>query len=192
MATYDEIRTLVENSSDGEKLQILRSESRRVLSTVQGYSHLIHDLAKERDISDLPDDFLQWCEVVIKGTVELQDLIEGVTDHEHRSIYQQERAQRDKELAATLWKDAQTGLPELRSYSGLKEAVEQLVQQMGLSFQDKQIKVDDLGNVIFYFGDGRRTHIGTQSKPIGREYSGYSVLLGWLTDSKNIKGNRKV
>ncbi len=74
---YEEMRNLFANSSsEKEKPLMLRSEARRYLSTITGYAEMMSILIKERGASQLPDDFGEWCEIILTKSRTLSDLID--------------------------------------------------------------------------------------------------------------------
>lgn len=119
MTKYDEFREKFGNASPEEKLAIIRSESRRLLTSARGYSMIMHELVEERKPSELPDDFGVWCQKMAESVEELEDLIDALTDRKHRSILRDEQAKRDKQFGEMLWKDAQQSLSELKKHTSL-------------------------------------------------------------------------
>ncbi len=98
MPSYDQFREMFANASSEEKLAIIRSESKQLLVMAQGYSQIIQKILSERKPVELPDDFENWCKKVADSVKEAQDLIEALTDREHRSIYREEKEKSDREL----------------------------------------------------------------------------------------------
>lgn len=183
------------NTPAEEKLAILRSESKRILSTAHGYSLIMHKLIEERRPLELPDDFEVWCKKVADSVEEVQDLIDALTDQEHRSVFRDEQAKRDREFGEMLWKGHQQGLPELQSYACLRDAVEQTAHRLGLSLFASEAKIDDSfwhpGGMVYFYAPERRAHIGAQaSQRDSRRYLGYAIILEWLSDKRNVKWGR--
>ena len=191
MPLYNEFREMFANASSQEKLAIIRSESKRLLSTAQGYSQIMHKIISDIKPSELPDDFGAWCKEVEDSVKELQDLIEALTDQKHRSIYQEEREKRDRELGEMIWRDNQQGLPELRSFASLEDAVDNTAYRLGLSPLLSEVKNNNMpshpANIYFHIPE-RRARIGAQASQLdNRRYLGYVITLEWLSDKRNIK-----
>lgn len=189
MSHYDEFRGMFGNASPKEKLAVLRSESRRLLSSARGCSQIMHKIVEERKPSELPDDFGTWCEKVAESVEELQDLIDALTDWKHRSILQQERAERDKEFGEMLWESSQKGLSELEDYTSLRDALEKTANRLNLSLLMANIKIDDSfwhpGSGVTFLGANRQARIGTQRGD--HTYLGYAITLKWLVDKRNLE-----
>jgi hypothetical protein len=191
MPRYDEFREMFANASSEERLAIIRSESKRLLSTAQGYSQIVQKIISERKPSELPDQFGEWCKKVEDSVKELQDLIEALTDQKHRSIYQEEGKKRDRELGEMIWRDNQQGLPELKSYSSMADAVDKTSHRLGLSSLLSQTKNSDMPShpaIVYFRTPERRARIAAQaSQRDNRRYLGYVIALEWLSDQRNLK-----
>jgi hypothetical protein len=98
-------------------------------------------LVEERQPAELPDDFGSWCNTIENGTQEMLDLIDALTDKEHRAIYQEEKARHDRELGEMLWQSDQKGMPELRPYTSYRDAVEQTAHRLGLSLFTPKLRL---------------------------------------------------
>ena len=191
MSSYDELREMFANASEQENLAIIRSESKRLLVTAQGYSQIMQKILSERKPVELPDDFENWCKKVEDSVKEVQDIIEALTDREHRSVYREEQEKRDRELSEMIWRDVQQGLPELRSYTGLEDAVDKTAKLLGLStlvLETKNIDFPSHQGMVQFKSSERRARIAPQASQLpGHRYLGYVVVLEWLSDWRNIK-----
>ena len=191
MPSYDEFREMFANASEQEKLAIIRSESKQLLIMAQGYSQIIQKVLSERKPVELPDDFENWCKKVADNIRETQDLIEALTDREHRSIYREEKEKSDRELSEMVWRDNQQGLPELKSYTSLEDAVDKTAKLLGLStlvLETKNIDFPSHQGMVHFKSSDRRARIAPQASQLpGHRYLGYVVALEWLSDWRNIK-----
>lgn len=191
MPSYDQFREMFANASSEEKLAIIRSESKQLLVMAQGYSQIIQKILSERKPVELPDDFENWCKKVADSVKEAQDLIEALTDREHRSIYREEKEKSDRELGEMIWRDNQQGLPELRSYASLEDAVDKTANRLGLATLLPETRNADLQfhpAVVNFHTPERRARIGAQASQLpSHRYLGYVVELEWLSDWRNIK-----
>jgi hypothetical protein len=186
MPSYDEFREMFANASSDEKLAIIRSESKQLLVTAQGYSQIIQKILSERKPVELPDDFENWCKKVADSVKEAQDLIDALTDREHRSIYREEKEKSDRELSEMIWRDNQQGLPELKSYTSLEDAVDKTANRLGLSTLVSETKNSDFpshSTIVYFHSSERRARIAAQTSQLaGHRYLGYVVALEWLSD----------
>jgi hypothetical protein len=191
MPSYDEIRDFIKDSSLEEKISIFRQEVRPIVSSVRGYSNLITMMVKERGAPNMPDDFLAWCETLVENSGLLQDWIEATCYPDHRSIYQEKDATRDREFGESLWKHQQAGLPELEPYQSLRDAIIATAQNMELPLVDPSLTLDDH---FWYPGGGitlmiqvRNAHVQPKRQMYGNGYQGYAVDLKWTTDRRNLE-----
>ena len=186
---YDRIRIAAAELSETEKLIALRSETRSPLSILEDVGHLVGESVEDLDLPQTKDDLLQFGKMIIETAAKLRDLIDGVADQEHRSIHEAKIARQDRELGEALWKDAQTDLPELQPYHSLKDAIEQVVGQQGMSFTYERLKADDSflfpGGHIHYRSSKRGARVGSLRKINGWAQSGYSVVINWESDPRN-------
>jgi len=170
---------------------MLRPESKRLLSTIHGFSSLIQKMVEERGAPQMPDKFSNWCERVVDSSQELIDLIDALTDWKHRSILQQESADHKREFDERMWQYEQADLPELRGFESLIEAVLQTAQKLGLPL-DHSSAGEIKWSAFYYpasfvdcFMPKRRVRFGSQAGQGGR-HVGYVVALIWLADERNL------
>lgn len=192
MPDYSDDKAWGAQASNEEKLATIRSESLRRLSTIQGYAQLISKLVEERGSPQMPDDFSLWCKTIFDNATELRKLIEVATEGENHLAFEQERMARNRALGETLWKDAQKGLPELRLYESLRDAMQYVAGQLDLpwKFQSSdEVRIDDEflypGSSVHIRMSRRGAHVGTQKRD--REYTGYTIAFNWLADARNLK-----
>lgn len=192
MSQYDKFRELFADESAETKLAFLRHESIRFLGSARGYSHIIQTLIEERKPAELPDNFGDFCKRVVDNLETLQDLIDAATDKKHRSVRQEEQARRRKESSERFWEGHQIGLPELRPYASMQEAVVQTADGLGLSFASADLRIDDkCSDYTFFSTPERRARIAAQSAGGERyRYLGYVVHLQLLVDWRNIQWDK--
>ena len=122
---------------------------------------------------------------------EVQDIIDALTDREHRSVYREEQEKRDRELSEMIWRDVQQGLPELRSYTSLEDAVDKTAKLLGLStlvLETKNFDFPPQQGMVQFKSSERRARIAPQASQLpSHRYLGYIVVLEWLSDWRNIK-----
>lgn len=80
MSQYVKFKDMFGNSSCQAKLAIIRSESKRLMPIIQGYSQLIQKMVNESKSSELPDEFGEWCRKISNAADEMEDLINALTD----------------------------------------------------------------------------------------------------------------
>ncbi|GEM_PF-3001658 len=192
MSDYEEYRSFFVDSSNEDSRYLLKAEARRLLVPLIGYADIVSNLVEERGVPQMPDDFSQWCSSILSNARKLNDLIDAATDSRHRLEYQKEKSARDLQLGTTLWKDAQKGLPELQSYSSLKDAIEQTAKENHFSLVEHlsdEIRVTDdflaPGGLVYFHGSKRSARVGTRKQYT--KYIGYSIAIRWLTDARNLK-----
>lgn len=191
MVDYDELREQFAGATESEKLSAIRMESVQRMSVIQGYAEIILMLAKERDISDMPDDFPKWCEYIVQNAETMSTVIRALTDSQHQSITEQENATRHRELGEMLWKDAQNGLPELKPYESLRDAIKKLSIETDMQLEISKLRIDDSylypGGGIHYSDGKRHVRVGTQKASVGTNYLGYRVAVSFVVDKRNMK-----
>lgn len=75
---YERVRNLFANSSnEKEKLLMLRSEAKRYIATLSGYAEMMSKRIKEQDSGLMPDNFEQWCEIIVTESHKLNDLLDA-------------------------------------------------------------------------------------------------------------------
>jgi len=191
MANYDEYRALAANASTEQKVAILRSESKRVLTTLHGFAILVHKLVEERGVPQMPPDFIEWCKRLVNDTEELTDLIEGLFDQKHRDILRKEREDIERNRAEEFWKEEQAEFPELQNYSSFIEAVKQTAAQLNVSIPGNV----EIINVFYpsvmsvFSTTERRVNIQAVLPKHNVRPFGYAVILSELAaDELNTKG----
>lgn len=187
MPSYDEYRALFADKSPEDKIHILRPESKRLLSTLKGYSLLIQKMNNERGAPQMPDNFGEWSKKLVDDIQELIDLIDALTDWKHRNILEKEQANQRREFGEKMWKHEQAGLPELQQYRSLLDAIEQTAQRLRLSFagEIRAVAHYNPGSFVEFSASARRVRIGSQAGSHGI-YVGYVVTLAWRVDKRNI------
>jgi hypothetical protein len=196
MLNYDKIFSEFGNLPAEEKLAVLRSETRTLLTSARGFAKIILTLVEERKPQDLPDDIEKWCSIVVEQLDQLQDVIEGLTDQQHRDGSQQELqeqiAQEDQERNNYWWLRLQYELPELQQYRSFIEAVDQTAQQLGIELTElpgqirKEIDLSKPDAPVKFSNSTRRVSISYQVKgAVKRESIWYLIKLEWLIDERN-------
>jgi hypothetical protein len=127
MSRYDEFRFSFRDSSAEEKLQILRSESFRTLPIIQGFSELLRRALEKSETVEKPDELNEWILKIRNSSQTLHDLIDVMTSSQN-----QER-----------------GIPELRPYDNLLDAVRDTAQKSTLSLAKA---IDDTSRIFVYSG----------------------------------------
>jgi hypothetical protein len=191
MSRYDEFRELFAKESPRTKLAILRSESKRILSTIHGFGMLIQKLVHEREAFQMPPDFGEWSKKVVDGTEELMDLIGALTDSKHRDILRKEWEEQEHARAEGFWKEERAEFRELRNYASFVEAVKQTASKLGLSIPE------DVKTTSFFYPSvmsafsvaERRVNVQAVLPKHNVRPLGYAVTLSELAEDEiNIKG----
>lgn len=73
------IKRFIKDRSPEEKLAILRAEMILPISTIRGYAKLLKDKVSSDNVDDLPDDFGEMLERIIKAGDTLYEVLEVVT-----------------------------------------------------------------------------------------------------------------
>ena len=127
MPYYDEFRFSFGHLSPEQKLANLRPEALRILMRLQGYGALLLQVIKQPSSEERPEDLEEWCKQIVDGSSELRDLIEAFTWPHH--------------------KDGQLGLPELRPYDSLLDAVRETAHKLALPIAST---IDDTSKVFLH------------------------------------------
>ena len=111
MSNFDEFRFSFRESSAEQRLVILRSESHRYLPIIQGYAELLRRELEQLETSEKTAELKNWLSKVIDSAQTTRDLIDALT------VPQSLEGR---------------GLPELRPYESLLEAVRETAQKLSL------------------------------------------------------------
>jgi len=81
---YDDIKQQHDRMPAEQKLGVLRPEMIRYLNSILGYSRLIQHYVSQTHLSDLPEGFRGWCDIVPEHAERLLELIHVLTDAEEK------------------------------------------------------------------------------------------------------------
>ncbi len=90
---------------------ILRIESRRMFTSIHGHGKLLSRAIEEQKTLETPRDLKEWCAQIVENAEMMRDLIDALS----RPDYREDR-----------------GLPELRPYDTLLDAVMDAAQRLDL------------------------------------------------------------
>jgi len=79
MLIYDTFRFMFGNLSAEQRLQVLRPESKRYFSAIQGYTQLLQHRAEQGRINEDPDEIQLCLQKVIVNTTELKEIVLALT-----------------------------------------------------------------------------------------------------------------
>jgi len=190
---YDDIFSSSENLSPDEKLANLRNEAKQIFFTLLPRAEMILDLVKERKAQEMPDDFEDRCAEVLQQIKMLQDLVEGLTDRQHRDVSRQQH-EREMKLADRAsheqwWRRLQSKLPELQPYENIVQAIAQTAQRLVVPWDDN-IREKNHKNADYTFvtlmGAERKVRVGIQVTTYKETGFFYFVKLEWLADQRNL------
>lgn len=68
-----------QNASDGDKLLMLRSELRRHLATINGYSAVLKAQLSKENITLQDDKILEWVDKIVEAGKNMDEIIEILT-----------------------------------------------------------------------------------------------------------------
>ncbi len=126
MSDFDEFRFSFRHASAEQKLAILRSESFRRLSVVQGFAELLRR-AFEQPITDQQSEAIkEWLSKVVVSAQSLRDLIDALTSLQIRGEH---------------------GRPELRPYETLVDAIRGTAQKLTLPLAEA---IDDPTRIFIH------------------------------------------
>ena len=191
MDSYDDLRREYGSRSDSEKLAILRAELLRLLNSAQAQGTLIKLYVDERGSFHMPDSFATWVHGVVAGITDAETLLSALTDPIHRDVMREHQEQRQQELAAWLWQDAQAFFPELATYATLDSAVRATAHRLALPLWERTTEEPHTfwvtGGLVEYRTreQGPRARCSTQRAHHGRHYLGYGISLIERVDERN-------
>jgi hypothetical protein len=111
MSDFDEFRFSFRDTSAEQKLAILRSESFRRLSVVQGFAEVLRRAFEQPLTDQQPEELKEWISNVVVSAQSLRDLIDVLTSLQNRG---------------------ERGRPELRPYENLVDAIRETAQKLTL------------------------------------------------------------
>jgi hypothetical protein len=126
MSNFDEFRFSFRDSSAEQRLVILRSESHRYLPIILGYAELLRREFEQLEASEKSDELKNWLSKVIDSAQITRDLIDALT------VPQSLEGR---------------GLPELRPYESLLEAIRETAQKLSLPLAKA---IDDTASILIH------------------------------------------
>jgi hypothetical protein len=111
MTFFDICRFQFGNIPAERKLMILRVESRRMFTSIQGHGALLSRAIEEQETLETSRDLRESCARIIENAEMVRDLIDALTKPDYRE---------------------DRGLPELRPYDTLLDAVKDVAQRLAL------------------------------------------------------------
>jgi hypothetical protein len=175
-----------------QKLQYLRQETVRCLSTANGYARLLLDSVEKLENSQISSDFEDWCKQIFDNTREVRDLVQALTDSKHRDILRREREEEERKRNEGFWEEEQAEFSDLQNYTNFIEAVEQTAVRMGFSIP-VDIKISSYyypaATMSHFSTPQRRVNIQTVTSSHKENPKGYFVTLSELAaDELSAKG----
>ena len=126
MSDFDVFRFLFRDSSAERKLAVLRMESLIKLSAIRGYAELLHRFLETPETSKNPDELKDWAFRVSEMAQFVHDLTDALTASQNREG---------------------RGLPELRPYDSLLDAIRDVAQKLSLPLAEA---LDDTSRIFIH------------------------------------------
>ncbi len=128
MSNFDEFRFSFGNNPAEQKLQILRHEFLGKSAVIQGYAEILRQAFERPEMVQSPDELKDSISKIIDSEQYIRDLIDALTISHNREKY---------------------GLPELRPYENLLDAIRATAQKLALPLAEA---IDDTSRIFVYSG----------------------------------------
>ncbi|MEO8610335.1 MAG: hypothetical protein ABI690_20740 [Chloroflexota bacterium] len=187
MSHYDEIRSQYGNSSPEEKLSLLRYAYKRYIPSIQGIAGILKE-AGERVSFGIPDDFVKWCDAILKSAEDFSEVIEALldTDDYNRETRRLNDEKHDK-FEEMHWNNILGQLPELKVHSSLSEALLSEFDDSSIEqLREFEYKWPTSGRTMSEFQKryDRGVRVGTHYQP------GYIVWVYETIDQRNLTARK--
>ncbi|NOK64033.1 MAG: hypothetical protein GFH27_549409n7 [Chloroflexi bacterium AL-W] len=163
MSDFDVFRFSFRDSSAERKLAVLRMDSLIKLSAIRGYAELLHRFLEKPETCENPDELKEWASRVSEMAQFVHDLTDALTASQNREG---------------------RGLPELRPYDSLLDAIRDISQKLSLPLAEA---LDDTSRIFIHSQyplvllDEPRYH---RKIAFALDKTGYSVELLTFAESR--------
>jgi hypothetical protein len=162
MSNFDAFRFSFRDKPAEQKLQILRAESLRELTVIQGYAELLRHAFEQSETNGELDEGRDWVSKIVESAKTVRELIDAVTSFQNQNEH---------------------GLSELQAYESLVDAIREKAQRLALPLAEA---IDDGSKIFIHshyplvLADEPKRH---RQIHFALTKSGYSVELLSLSES---------